>query len=184
MADDNKNKSQAINPVSGAMIFGLSGAAVTAIGAAIRKNDVHSEAISVLVGGVITGALAGTIGCCITGENASLGLQLLEVSLSIAPSLTAPLMGDLVMDLDNKWGRVIVDGLIGDATVVGGVIGVAAAGATLYGLGYGACALGQSIASLGMFSNRNQASSNASSVPAIEPDIEAVRDVNIGTNKV
>lgn len=188
MADN--DSSQIKNPVTGAMVFGLSGAAVTAIGAAIRKNNVHTEAMSVLVGGVITGAIAGSVGCCITGDHAGLpfklqlGLSLIETSLALAASLTAPLMGDLVMGYDNKWGRVIVDGLIGDATVIGGAVGVVAAGATLYGLGYGACSLGQRVASLGMFSNRNHVNLNTSSVPSINSDAEAVSEVNAGMNNV
>ena len=50
-------------------------------------------------------------------------------------------MGETVMQLGTNWGRVVVDDLIGGATLVGGVVGVAA----VAGLGYGAYKLAECI---------------------------------------
>lgn len=115
------------NPISGAILTGLFGAADVAVGAAVRQNDVHDEAMTMLVGGVITGAMAGVVGCMIPSARnvpvqIKLAIGILNVGLIVAAGLTAPLMGELILDNDTKWGRVIVDDLIGGAILLGGTI--------------------------------------------------------------
>ncbi len=117
------------NPIPGAITYGLGGAAVTAIGAAIRGNNIHKEAMTVLVGGVITGAMAGTFGCCLPNtEDSSCSMKIacgaLNSGLQLAAFLTAPIMGEQIMDLGISWAPTVVDGLIGDGVILGGVAAI------------------------------------------------------------
>jgi hypothetical protein len=112
--------------------MGLFGAAQTAIGAAIRGNSVHNEAMTALVGGLVTGAMAGTLGCCLPDtKNASFGLTfgvvVLEMSLGLASSLSAPKMGEEIMGLGIDWSTTVEDQLIGGCAVAGGLVAVGAA---------------------------------------------------------
>ncbi len=134
-----KNFSQVKNPFAGAVSFGLAGAAAAALGAVIRGNSVHNEAITVLVGGSVTGAIAGTLGCCIPGrtKEAPLTLMLclgaLESSLALAAALTAPLLGETIMHLGTTWSTIIIDELIASGVIVGGVVGLASVAGLVYG---------------------------------------------------
>lgn len=173
MSND-QEQSKVRNPVSGAMAYGLGGAAIAATGAAIRDNAVHNEAMTILVGGVITGAIAGSVGCCVPQTNESsnlclrLGLGVLDLGLNVAAFLSAPTMGELVMDLDVPWGRVLVDELIGSATLTGGVLGVAAT----VGISYGAYKCAQHCCSSNFFTPAaNTISKPTVQLPAI--DLEA-----------
>lgn len=144
------NRRSISNPFVGAIAIGVGRAISTAIGAAIRENDVHSEALTVLAGGAITGAIAGLLGCCIpeTDNNSSLFLKMAEgvlvTGISVAAILTAPIMGEECLQLGIDWGQVIVDSLIGDATITACVLAIGIVG----GIGVG-CVKG-----IGFFSGR------------------------------
>ncbi|MBA4697315.1 MAG: hypothetical protein H2069_08025 [Legionella sp.] len=111
--------------ISGTVLFGPGGAAVTAMGAAINDQNVSNEALTVLVGGSLTGAIAGAINRVLRNASdtpASWRLNLGTALLGVAASLTAPLMGKLVLSNDNDWGQTIVDGLIGEAVLLGAAL--------------------------------------------------------------
>lgn len=135
-----EQKSSSIhNPCSGAMTFGLGGSTLTAIGADIMGHSVQKEALTVLVGGVITGALAGTLGCCLPNtKDANLGMKIafgvLEMGLGLAASLTAPLMGERILNMGTSWGETVVDGLVGGSVLAAGAVGLAAAVAVRVGV--------------------------------------------------
>lgn len=108
--------------MSGAVLFGPGGAAVTAMGAAINDQSVSNEALTVLVGGSLTGAMAGAINRVLWNASdtpASWRLKMGSALLGLAASLTAPLMGKLILNNDNDWGQTVVDGVIGGAVLVG-----------------------------------------------------------------
>lgn len=120
--------SEFTNPVSGAIAIGIGNAIGTSIGASIRNNNVHDETITNLTGGVITGAIAGLFACCLPKiqEDSSSALKfsvgVLHSSLSLAASLTAPLMGEALLHYGTEWSDVVIDDLIGTATFVGGAL--------------------------------------------------------------
>lgn len=131
-AQQGNNDSQIANPITGAMSFGLVGALVAAIGASIRDNSVHDEAMTVLVGGVIVGAMAGTVGCCTSNpsENASacakFTLGLLSAGIALTAFFTSPMMGELILDKDTNWDDVIIDEIVGGLSLTAGALGAAA----------------------------------------------------------
>ncbi len=125
------------NPLTGALLVGTS-AATVAIGANIRQHSVYKEAMTVFMGGLVTGAFAGSVGCCIPEprEHSSTlckrTITVLKVSLIVAGDLTSPLMGDAMMKFGTHWGRVIVDELIGDSVIIGGLVGVSIVACLLF----------------------------------------------------
>ncbi len=146
LKDNNSSNNPINNPISGAMTFGLCGAAMTAIGAAIRKNSVHNEAMVVLVGGVITGAIAGSLGCCLPEtKDVNLTMQicfgLLTIGLQLAAFLSAPKIGEHIMNLGTKWNTTVVDELIGEGVLLGGLAAIIA----IIFLSIGGKALGETI---------------------------------------
>lgn len=126
------NKQRVTNPISGAAAIGLGEALAVTMGAAIRKNSIDDEALTVLAGGVITGAIIGTIGYCIPNTDKDshtclkIATAVLYTTLTLAALLTAPLMGEKCLKRDTKWGETVIDGLIGEAILIGAVATVAA----------------------------------------------------------
>ncbi len=171
MPNKQEIQSKVKNPCTGAGTFGLGGAAVTALGAYILGSEVQKEALVVLVGGVITGAMAGTIGCCLpqstenTGLHIKCTLGLLETGLAVGALLTAPIMGETIMQLGTEWKQTVIDELVGSATVAGGACGLVAVGAIAVGACYG----------FGSLWNRSAANNTpAANLPFIDiEDIEA-----------
>ena len=124
-----ESESQISNPIKAAVSHGLVGSGMVALGATIMIHNVRNEALSVLIGGSITGAIAGTIGYCLPNkENAStallIALNALETSISLASTLTAPLLGDSIAKLGNEWGNTVVNELIGVGVIGGSILGV------------------------------------------------------------
>ena len=64
MLDNSSNNNALRSLIRGAATC-LVMAACAATGAALRGNNVHNEAITMLAGGSLTGAIAGTFGRCI-----------------------------------------------------------------------------------------------------------------------
>lgn len=161
-----KNKLNLRNPVAGATAIGLGLPLATTIGAVVRHNDIHAEAMTTLVGGVISGAIAGTFGCCVpeADKNSSCCLQfsvaVLSKALVTAAALTAPLIGEKCLNLGITWGQTVIDGLIGDAILLGGVLAV---GATCTGVLYGCDQF---------FSKPRIAETNQQSSPALALDVK------------
>lgn len=120
------------NPISGAISAGLGGAACVAIGAAIRDNDVDDEAMTQMVGGVITGAIAGFLGYCYELKSSDQEQTLcsiksaLDIGLSFGALLTAQLMGEEILDRGTTWEDVVVDNLIGGSILAGGACAIGA----------------------------------------------------------
>jgi hypothetical protein len=133
MPDTNEKSSFAFsNPVKGA-VAGLGVSAVTAIGASIKGHDVHQEAMTNLVGGVIVGAIAGSLGCCVPNpENFELcgkfSIYLLQAAISTGVTFTAPLMGETVMGLGANYMQTVADSFIGSGVVSGAALGLAGVG--------------------------------------------------------
>ena len=174
-ANEEKKSSDVRNPCAGAMSFGLGGAAVTAIGADIMGHSVHKEALTVLVGGVITGAFAGTFGCCLPDtQDANLGMKIafgvLEAGLCAAASLTAPLMGERILNLGTSWGETVVDGLVGGGVLTAGCLGLAATVAV--GVGVLSCCNGT------LFAQRNTTGNNTATSLSAAVENEAATAVN------
>lgn len=131
MSDQNNNtnaatieqakKSPVSNPVTGAISYGLGCAAFVALGAAVRGHSVHDEAMTVLIGGVICGAIAGLLG--------SILLILLPQTFAVAEymlQLAALLVIPFVGHQSHTWAEfnyvyVLIDILIGSAIIAGGV---------------------------------------------------------------
>ncbi|PJD96007.1 MAG: hypothetical protein CK426_06090 [Legionella sp.] len=127
------------NILNSALFHGVLGTATVATGAAIRGNSVSNEAVTVLVGGMITGAMAAVIGCALqpgpySSSELRLKLELLQIGINVAAFFCAPAMGELVMNLDVPWGRALLDELIGCLTIDAGLCGVIVTA----GVGYGA----------------------------------------------
>jgi hypothetical protein len=182
--NEEQKSSNIQDPCSGAMSIGLVGAAVTAIGANIMGHSVHDEAMTVLTGGVITGALAGTFGCCLPDtQNANLGMKIafgvLKAGLGLAATLTAPLMGETILNLGTSWSDTVVDGLVGGSVVAAGVIGLAAT--VVVGAGVLSCCNGT------LFAQRNPTrDTTATPLPvavAVENEV-SINDVSIAANRV
>lgn len=129
---------KALNPISGAFSASLGGAACVAVGSAIRQHNTHQEALIQLAGGAINGAIAGTIALCMPYDSMGSGLKSGVGSvLSIAASLTAPLMGELVLKYGAEAGPIVVDNLIGSSVfIAAGLVAACCIG----GLGLG-CAI-------------------------------------------
>ena len=134
MSDNSSNNNALSNPIRGAFTC-LGMAACAATGAALRGNNVHNEAITMLVGGSLTGAMAGFLGMCalpkIT-EESSLTTHvyswLLASGLEVGAIFTAPLMAELVgYSVDNAKDTV-VDTFMGIGVIGGGLVGLGACG--------------------------------------------------------
>lgn len=174
MSGENK-KDNMSNPFSGAATcFGA--AACVAVGAAIRGNSVHDEAIAYLVGGSITGAIAGTVGMFTipnTDDSTSLGLKIcswtLKTGLSIAATVTGPIMAELLVDNSSSPMETVEDCFIGSAVVTGGMVGLAAVAAAPYLDSY----CWNKASSSTMFSNSTMQQSSDYTPPSIIPNVVA-----------
>ncbi|MDI9818878.1 MULTISPECIES: hypothetical protein [unclassified Legionella] len=160
------------NPVSGAITIGIGNAISTSIGASIRDNNVHDETVTTLTGGVITGAIAGLFACCLpeVKKNSSSALKfsvgILQSSLALAASLTAPLMGEAVLHYGTEWAEVVVDDLIGRATLISAAVGTVA----VVGLGFGAVKLGQNCSSFFSSISTSNPEEKATPTPTAAPN--------------
>lgn len=106
------------NPINGAITFGLGAPLTVAIGAAIRGNNIHQEAITVLYGGLVIGFICGMFGACIIGQKNE---QFYNVVLQWCGILLTPLLGRVMSGFASAtWSRVIVDGMVGSCVIVGG----------------------------------------------------------------
>ena len=119
MSDSSTENNTLRNPITGAFsCLGL--AACAAGGATYRENNVHDEAITMLLGGVMTGAMAGALGMCIipkvnkeSSASTRFASWLITLGLEVAVVLTAPEMAEVVgYDTANKEDT-IVDTFIG-----------------------------------------------------------------------
>lgn len=128
------------NPVSTAITTALAGAAGVATGAAMRGNSVHNEALTILAGGAITGAIAGLVGCCIPetdkdfSRSAKFAIAAAQATLGLAATLTAQLMGEACLHLHTNWDETVKDQLAGTAAITAGVLAVGATVACVAGL--------------------------------------------------
>lgn len=119
-------------PISSAVSMALGSAAAVATGAAMRGNNVHNEAVTILAGGAITGAIAGLFRCCIpeTDEDfstsAKFAIAAAQTTLALAATLTAQLMGEACLNLHTNWDETVIDQFAGTATITAGVLAVAA----------------------------------------------------------
>lgn len=139
MAGENENQSQVRNPCTGASVFGLGGAVSIALGswAWFHETNLRANTLTVLAGGAVTGAIAGSVGCFIpttdqgTPLRIKLALGLLDTALSATAFFTAPLMGEVMLNSGTEWSEVIVQELAGSATIVAGVVGIAVVGGAI-----------------------------------------------------
>ncbi|MFA6302034.1 MAG: hypothetical protein WC627_02735 [Legionella sp.] len=121
------NQTKKTNPLMGVSIFGLGATLIVALGAIIRDNKVHDEALAVLVGGAINGAIAGLVHSCIptTNEDSNSCLKfvtaVLDTALPITAFLTAPLMGEQYLGYGSSWGETVLDEIIESASIAGSV---------------------------------------------------------------
>lgn len=106
------------NPLLGAIIYGLTGAACVSIGAAIRKNDIHAEAITVLCGGLLSGGIAGLLGTIFLVINPR-SLITYESFLQCGAFFSAPILGISLIRNDMMYTNVLIDSLVGSCIIFG-----------------------------------------------------------------
>lgn len=118
------------------IVTGLLTSAATAIGAVISEtfdpeaHDVHTEAMTTLVGGAIVGALASCVGFSLlnlaTNETNQTSVnkcaRLVEFMMSIGIILSAPLAGEFILNSGTEWDATVIDTLLGMAVMCGGAI--------------------------------------------------------------
>lgn len=103
------------NPITAAITFGLSGAALVAIGAVIRGHDIWKEAMVIMSGGGLTGGFAGLVGYWLYVNHESI-FKLLEGILEFCAFFAAPAMGNLLLRKNGfSYLRLLIDLLIGTA---------------------------------------------------------------------
>lgn len=89
-------------------------AAYVAIGARIQKHNTKDEAITALIGIIITGGMNALLVLALQDrQNNHPSRDLLLKITSIASVVTAPLIGDLCYPTKSSPSQIIVDGLIG-----------------------------------------------------------------------
>jgi hypothetical protein len=130
------------NPVKGATA-GLVVSACTALGAKIIGHDVHQEALTTLVGGVIVGAIAGSFGCCVPNPDGfscsgKFAIYLLQTAIGNAVTCAAPVMGEAILGLGSNYSDTVIDTYVGSGVLTGGLLGVAG---VVGGIAYGAYSL-------------------------------------------
>ena len=115
------------DPCAGAFNLGTLSALCASLGAVFRHRAVHHEALTALVGGVINGAIVGSIGPFLPEKNhfklssyrTYLLIALCEFGLEIAAQLTSARMGELVLRTDINWGQTIIDQCVGAYFLIG-----------------------------------------------------------------
>lgn len=127
MSDDNAEtneqakKSPVSNPVSGAITYGLGCAASVALGAAVRGHSVHDEAMTVVIGGVICGAVAGLMGSILLISLPQTFI-VADYILQLIALLLLPFVGhELRAWTEFRYVYVLVDILIGSCIIAGGL---------------------------------------------------------------
>lgn len=122
------------NPIQGASVYGLTAAGMTAIGAwVLNPTHIYTDTLTVLAGGAVVGAIAGTITCCLsTGASTAetpttrpLATQCIDTALAITALLTAPLMGQAILHHSRSWSEVMLAEVVGSAITGAGACGIA-----------------------------------------------------------
>lgn len=109
------------NPIVGAIAFGLGSPIRVSIGASIRGNNVHEEALTVLYGGLVIGFICGVLGAGLIISKPK-NEQIYNVLLQWCAILLTPLLGQRMNGYDSAtWTRVITDQLVGSCIIIGGV---------------------------------------------------------------
>ncbi len=108
------------NPLIGAAVYGLSGSACVAVGAMIRGNDVYHEGIAVLLGGAISGALAGIVGLVLLNYSPR-NLVKVDAIIQCGAYFSAPAFGKLFeKSYSLQYTDVLIDSLVGGSMFFGG----------------------------------------------------------------
>ena len=88
--------------------------AYVAIGARIQKHNIKDEAMTALIGVIITGGINALLVLALQDrQNSHPSRDLLLKLTNIASVVTAPLIGDLCYPTKSSPSQIIVDGLIG-----------------------------------------------------------------------
>lgn len=117
MSDTNTVISPTSNPLSAAFAYGLGGAACTALGAAICHKDVNNEAMAVLVGGSICGAIFGSAGLMVLMLSPEL-YKFVDAFLQFGALFATPAMGCSVASYPTcSYNRILIDFLVGNAVL-------------------------------------------------------------------
>ena len=103
------------------------------------SDAADKEAITMLVGGVINGAM-GAVGTWLLSpeikKDSSCSLScyslMLTAGINVTAQLTAQMMGELILHKGSEWAPTVIDTLVGSATITGGALAV---GLTCGGLG-------------------------------------------------
>lgn len=126
MVDDSRKKkstkqSPVSNPFVGAIAYGLSCAGTVALGATIRDNNVHEEAMTVLVGGVVCGGIFGFVGMLILVASPSM-FKIVDPLFQLGAVFSLPAMGHLIQNYDSyKYTEIIIDMFVGGSIIGGGI---------------------------------------------------------------
>ncbi|MDQ5884180.1 MAG: hypothetical protein QG556_519, partial [Pseudomonadota bacterium] len=115
------------NICSGAFNVGISSSLAVTLGAVFRQRSPSNEALTMLLGGVINGAVVGSIGSNLPEKNefkltsyrTYLLIAFCEVALELGAQLTSPLMGELILKRGVQWGEIIIDDFVGISFLLG-----------------------------------------------------------------
>lgn len=115
------------NICSGAFNIGTSASFGVTLGAVFRQRSFSNEALTMLLGGVINGAIVGSIGSILPEKNefklmsyrTYLLIGFCEIALELGAQLTSPLMGELLLKRGIQWGETIIDAFVGISFLLG-----------------------------------------------------------------
>lgn len=120
-SNDQIANSPVANPISGAITYGLGTAATVSIGAVIRKNRVHDEAMTILIGGVICGVIFGIVGLSMEMFAPS-KFKAVDGILQCGALFSSPAMGYFVRQYSSyKYTEVVIDMFVGGCVASGGL---------------------------------------------------------------
>jgi hypothetical protein len=109
-----------IKAASAAVTIGFSAAPIIALGSWVwcDKKNLRVNTVTALVGGTVTGAIAGAASCLIPtttiNENTTLSRRIaLNAALALVAYITAPLMGKVILNYDIEWYEFAVQALGG-----------------------------------------------------------------------
>lgn len=109
------------NPIAGAVVYGLVGIVCVTVGASIRKNNVHDEGIAVLLGGLVSGAIAGSVGMYFAFKSPYIMVRL-EPFLQSSAFFLAPAIGSFITGHHNiMFTNLLIDCLVGGSLLFGSV---------------------------------------------------------------
>lgn len=92
-----------------------------ALGAVVRNNSVHDEAMTVILGGVVCGAIAGFVGMMILISSPG-SFKIMDSLLQAGAVFSLPAMGHLLRDYDSyKYTDIIIDMFVGGCIIGGGI---------------------------------------------------------------